>query len=49
MSNQPEDVEPDQAQEQQPGSSDAAEAPTADGYGNDTGFATEAEDADPNA
>ncbi|WP_432523902.1 hypothetical protein [Kineococcus sp. SYSU DK006] len=29
-----------------PGSSQAAESPTENGYGNDTGFAAEAEEAD---
>ncbi|GAB7193640.1 hypothetical protein NUM3379_43500 [Kineococcus sp. NUM-3379] len=45
MSTQPEDA----ARDHQAGSAGAAEAPTADGYGNDTGFATEAEEADDNA
>ncbi|GAB3248324.1 hypothetical protein GCM10027586_18100 [Kineococcus gypseus] len=31
---------------QEPGSEQAAEAPTEPGYGNDTGFALEAEEAD---
>ncbi|WP_337059333.1 hypothetical protein [Kineococcus sp. G2] len=31
---------------QEPGSAEAAEAPTEPGYGNDTGFAQEAEEAD---
>ena len=45
MSTQPEDAARDDAT----GSAEAAEAPTADGYGNDTGFAAEAEEADGNA
>ena len=47
MSTQPEDVSPDQAQDDRPGSAEAAQEPTADGYGNDTGFAADAEQADP--
>ncbi|WP_432482727.1 hypothetical protein [Kineococcus esterisolvens] len=31
---------------QEPGSAEAAESPTEPGYGNDTGFAEEAEQAD---
>ncbi|PPK97442.1 hypothetical protein CLV92_104263 [Kineococcus xinjiangensis] len=46
MSTQPEDAQPQQAQDDRPGSAGAAEEPTADGYGNDTGFADEAEQAD---
>lgn len=30
--------------EEEPGTDEAAESPTLDGYGNDTGFAEEAED-----
>ena len=33
---------------QEPGSPAAAESPTENGYGNDTGFALEAEEADEN-
>ena len=32
--------------EEEPGSDGAAESPTLNGYGNDTGFAEEAEEAD---
>ena len=32
--------------EEEPGTGAAAESPTLDGYGNDTGFAEEAEEAD---
>lgn len=32
--------------EETPGTDEAAESPTLDGYGNDTGFAQEAEEAD---
>lgn len=32
--------------DEEPGSDEAAESPTLDGYGNDTGFAEEAEDAE---
>ncbi|MFD0484483.1 hypothetical protein ACFQ46_17975 [Kineococcus sp. GCM10028916] len=32
--------------EEEPGTDEAAESPTLDGYGNDTGFAQEAEEGD---
>jgi hypothetical protein len=32
--------------EEEPGTDGAAESPTLNGYGNDTGFAAEAEEAD---
>jgi hypothetical protein len=38
---------PENPGQENPGSEEAAESPTLDGYGNDTGFAEEAEDAEP--
>ncbi|WP_345713061.1 hypothetical protein [Kineococcus glutinatus] len=40
-------TQPHEGHEHQPGSAEAAEEPAVDGYGNDTGFAEEAEEADP--